>query len=269
MLVSTATITVTDLSLATAVARVREGAFALDVPAGWEQGRGAFGGVVVGAMARAAIASEPDAQRTLRAVSAEILSPVVAGPADVSVEVLKRGSGVSALDVRIRQDGEVRARGTFTLARTRVTDRDLAPRDPPTMRPFESVTRAPIAPPLGPAFAQHLDLRPTGALPFSGAPEPGAEGWVHAVTASSWGPPEWLALVDAYWPTILAIEPAPRPAVTLTFSAQLIADAPRGPLYYRARALGGRDGFVGELRELFAPDGTLVVVNPQVIAIVK
>jgi len=260
---------VTDLSLATAVARVREGAFVLDVPAGWEQGRGAFGGVVVGAMARAAIASEPEAQRTLRAVSAEILSPVVAGPAEVTVEVLKRGSGVTALDVRIRQDGEVRARGTFTLAKTRVEGRDLAPRDPPVIVPFESVARAPVGPPFGPAFGQHLDFRPTGPAPFSGAREPGAEGWVHALEASSWGPPEWLALVDAYWPTILATEPAPRPAVTLTYAAQILTDAPRGPLYYRARALGGRDGFVGELRELFAPDGTLVVVNPQVIAIVK
>lgn len=260
---------VTDLSVATGLGMRDDGALRFDVPAGWEQGRGAFGGVVVGAMARAAILREPDSDRRLRAVSAEILTPVVAGAAELSVEVLKRGSGVSALDVRLRQDGEVRARGTFTLARARVTDRDLASPDPPTIPPFESVPRAPVGPPITPAFTQHLDFRPTGPMPFSGASAPGAEGWIHAALASEWGPPEWLALVDAYWPTILAVEPAPRPAVTLTFSAQLATPPPRGPLYYRARALGAHDGFVGELRELFAPDGTLAVVNPQVIAIVK
>ncbi len=264
-----------DLSLVTRVARRTDGRFTLEVAAGWEQGRGAFGGLVVGAMARAAIACEPDEARTLRAVSAELVGPVQPGHAELVVETLRRGNGVTALDVRLLQRAqgggelEVQARATFTLAKTRVTDRELAAREPPLMPAFSTTTQAPIEPPLGPTFAQHFDFRPTGPLPFSGGSEPLVEGWIRAKKASSWGPPEWLALVDCYWPALLAIETGPRPAVTLTYTAHVVAEAPAGPLYYRARTIAGHDGFVSELRELYAPDGTLVVSNPQVIAIVK
>jgi hypothetical protein len=267
-----------DLSLATRITQLDATTFAQEVPLGWEQGRGAYGGLVVGAMARAAIASEPELERTLRAVSLEIVGPVQPGRALLRTELLRRGNGVTAIDVRLvqrlpgpdgREHDALQARGTFTLARTRTTDVQLAPAEPPTMPAFDTLPRAPVGPPLGPVFTQHFDFRVTGPAPFSGATEPRVEGWIHAPGASAWGPPEWLAMVDCYWPSPWSMAPAPRPAVTLTYTAHVVAEAPRGPLFYRARAVGGRDGFVSEVRELFAPDGTLVLVNPQVIAIVK
>jgi hypothetical protein len=267
-----------DLSLATRITRLDDTTFTQEVPVGWEQGRGAYGGLVVGAMARAAIACEPEAERTLRTVSLEIVGPVQPGRALLRTELLRRGNGVTAIDVRLVQrllapDGReqegLQARGTFTLARTRTTDVALEPDVRPTIPPFESVPRAPVGPPLGPVFARHFDFRVTGPTPFSGAAEPVVEGWIHAPGASEWGPSEWLAMVDCYWPSPWSMAPAPRPAVTLSYTAHVVRPPPRGPLFYRARALGGRDGFVSEVRELFAPDGRLVLVNPQVIAIVK
>lgn len=267
-----------DLSLATRIERLDEATFVQEVPTGWEQGRGAYGGLVVAAMARAAMASEPEVERTLRTVSLEIVGPVQPGRAMLHVEVLRRGHGVTAIDVRLRQrlraeDGierdALQARGTFTLARTRTTDLALGPREAPSMPSFDALPRAPIGPPLGPVFTRHFDFRPTGPAPFSGGSEPVVEGWIHAPGAFSWGPPEWLAMVDCYWPSPWSMAPAPRPAVTLTYTAHVVSSPPRGPLFYRARAVAGRDGFVSEVRELFAPDGSLVVVNPQVIAIVK
>ncbi|HEU4408007.1 MAG TPA: acyl-CoA thioesterase domain-containing protein [Polyangiaceae bacterium] len=62
------------------------------MPEGWQQGRGAFGGLVPGALTRAMAASEPEPARALRSLSAELLGPVPPGPADVGVEVLRRGS---------------------------------------------------------------------------------------------------------------------------------------------------------------------------------
>jgi hypothetical protein len=78
-----------------------------------------------------------------------------------------------------------------------------------------------------------------------------------------------LALVDAYWPSLMVLETAPRPLVTLTFTAQLLAVPERGPLYHRGRALAAQGGYLAELRELFTAEGRLVVVNQQVITIVK
>ncbi len=262
-----------DFTLASSVTRTNDGHFAIDVPSGWEQGRGAFGGLVVAALARAVIASEPDEARTLRTVSLEILSPLSpSSRALIRVEPLKRGSGVSAYDARILEDepggAAVRARATFTLATSRTRELDLDAR-PPEMRPYESVPVAPIGPPLGPVFTQHFEFRPTVGVPFSGDASTGVEGWVRPLACSEWGPPEWLAMVDTYWPTPILRTTTPRPMVTLNFAAHLVEAPPRGPLYFRSRASVGKDGFVDELRELFAPDGRLVVSNPQVIAIVK
>lgn len=261
-----------DLTLASAVSRAASDRFVWEVPPGWEQGRGAFGGIVVAALSRAVTQCEPDVERLVRAVSLEILSPVLAGTAEISVEELRRGNGVSAFEARVRQHEQgvevIRARATVTLAKARTSDRDLAP-TPPSFPAFESLPRAPITPPLAPTFTQHLDFRPIAGLPFSGADVALVEGWVHAPACSAWGPPEWLGLVDAYWPSPLVRETAPRPMVTLTYTAHVLDVPPRGPLYFRGRALAARDGFVSELRELYAPDGRLVVSNPQVIAIVK
>lgn len=262
-----------DLTLATHVTPIEPGRFVWSVPDHWQQGRGAFGGLVVAAMTRAAMASEVDAERAVRAIACEILAPVLAGEARVHVETLRRGAGVTALDVRVMQteDGAsvLRARGTVTLARTRNHDRDLQITEPPVRTDFDAAPRAPVGPPFAPTFTQHLDFRPLGPAPFSGASVPQVDGWIAAPRTSGWGPPELLALVDAYWPSLMVLETAPRPLVTLTFAAQLLAVPERGPLYHRGRALAAQDGYLAELRELFTADGRLVVANQQVITIVK
>ncbi len=263
-----------DLSLATAVTRTDDDRFSWVVPAGWEQGRGAFGGLVVAAATRAAMQAEPDADRLVRALSCEILAPVTAGHADVSVEALRRGNGVSAYEVRVVQKDasgadEVRARATVTLAKDRPADRDHQIVSAPTLSPYASLERAPLGPPFAPTFTQHLDFRPVGPLPFSGAKIPTAEGYISAPSASSWGPPEWLALVDSYWPTLMVLETGPRPLVTLTFHAQLLDVPAPGPFSYRGRAMAAKSGFLSELRELFDAEGRLIVSNVQAIAVVK
>jgi hypothetical protein len=263
-----------DLSLASAVTRADEDHFAWDVPSGWEQGRGVFGGLVVAATTRAAMHTEPDRDRIVRAISCEILAPVSAGLATVRVEALRRGNGVSAYEVRVIQkdatgQDEARARATITLAKDRPADRDHQVVVAPTLPRFDTLVRAPLGPPIAPTFTQHLDFRPVGPLPFSGATVAAAEGYLSAPKASSWGPPEWLALVDAYWPTLMVLEAGPRPLVTLTFHAQLLDAPAAGPFSYRGRALAAQHGFLSELRELFDARGRLIVSNVQTIAVVK
>ena len=48
--------------------RTATGGFVWNVPGGWEQGRGAFGGIVVGALTRAVEAVENDPVRRVRSV---------------------------------------------------------------------------------------------------------------------------------------------------------------------------------------------------------
>ena len=251
--------------------RLDSDTFSLDVPIGWEQGKGAFGGLVVGALVNAALQCESEAARVFRTVSAEIMGPVKTGQkAQIRVEVLRRGTGLTALDVKLSQDGEgVLARATVTLAKTRTADHVFDAVTKPIIPSFEQAMVAPVAPPMGPAFARHFEFRPTAGFPYSGASDAACEGFISPLCASSWGPAEWVALADCYWPSILALETAPRPTSTIGFTLHLLREPPRGPLFFRSKTLASRDGYITELRELFTPEGDLVLINPQVFAIVR
>ena len=58
--------------LATSLERLSDQTFSAIIPDGWQQGRGAFGGLVLGLLTRAMQAAEPDAQRTLRTLLGDL-----------------------------------------------------------------------------------------------------------------------------------------------------------------------------------------------------
>ena len=260
-----------DLSHVLTSTRLDETHFELEVPLSWEQGKGAFGGLVVGALVKAAMQCEPDPVRSFRTVSSEIVGPVKTGTkASIVVELLRRGTGLTAFDVKLSQEGEgVLARATVTLAKKRTEDHAFDAVEKPIIPSFEDALVAPVAPPMGPAFAQHFQFRPTRGFPFSGATESVTEGFISPLACVQWGPAEWVALADCYWPCILALETMPRPTSTIGFTLHLLREPPRGPLFFRAKTLASRDGYITDVRELFTLDGELVLINPQVFAIVR
>jgi hypothetical protein len=69
-----------------AVTPLGDGRFAADIPDGWQQGRGAFGGLVLAALLRAMEAAEDDRARVTRSLSGELCGPVLPGP----VEIVRR-----------------------------------------------------------------------------------------------------------------------------------------------------------------------------------
>ena len=263
-----------DLLLATSPAPSGEpGEFTLDVHPGWLQGRGAFGGLVLGAMARAMEACEPEKDRVLRSITGEIAGPVPVGVSQLRVTTVRRGSGVSTFRAEIARDGEAVAVATCVLGRARGTGHAFAPPAPVIPR-WEDVAVVPVGPPFAPEFTQFLEFRLTGPLPFSGAKEPAAAGFVRARRPlPSLGAPEIIALTDAYWPTMFAVEQAPRPMSTLAFTLQYFPPPspldPTLPLYYRATAIAGGDGFFVEHRELWTTTGHLLAHNPQTFVWIK
>jgi acyl-CoA thioesterase len=257
--------------------RLADGHFSIDVPDGWQQGRGAFGGLVVAYLARATEAALGDRSRPLRTVAAHIVGPLEPGPAEIAVEVLRAGSGVTTAAARIVQAGQVLAHAVCVHGKERATYAAPHSLPVPDMPPWRERAPLPAVAPLGPTFTQHLEYWPTGPLPYSGAPPdavPETAGWVRlrrpgrargAVTA--------VALIDAYWPGFLASARAPRAAATLAFSFESMADLdgldPDAPLFHRARILGGRAGYAVEARELWGEDRRLVALNQQVLVVMK
>jgi acyl-CoA thioesterase len=261
-----------DIARVTTPLRLDEGHFSLDVADGWQQGRGAFGGLVLGAMTRALEQHLARPEWPLRALNAEIFAPVVAAPAAIEVEMLRRGTGVATLSARLAQEGEARARATAAFGKPRLTDRESVFLEPPSMPPFEEVGVAPIGPPLGPAFAQHLEYRPTSP-PWNRGHQR-VEGWIRFREASRGiGAPEIVALCDSYYPAAWGTETTPRPMSTLAFTIEIVSDlaglGATDPYFYRAHVAAAHDGFSVEFRELWHEGGRLLALNQQVFVYVK
>lgn len=264
-----------DLLAASAPEPVSPGRFALRVPDGWQQGRGAFGGIVLAALVRAIEASEPDEGRAVRSVNAEIAGPVLPGAALVDVTEVRRGKGLSAWNATLSQDGQGLVRCSAVLARARNTDPPALYLPLPSPPPWTEVPAMEMSPASGvPVFTQHMEFRPMGPLPFSGAREPLAEGWIRARhPLPSLGAAELVALADAWWPAAIVTAPAPRPLGTVAFAAQVFQPSPpldpAAPLFYRGRVLADQDGYLAEHRELWSPDMRLVALNQQTIAWIR
>lgn len=263
-----------DFAIASRVERTGDLRFETHVPEGWAQGRGAFGGLVLAMLARALEASVGDAARSLRSISGEIVGPVLAGSAVIDVEIVRRGSGVTTLSAKLRQGDDVLACATGVFGKARGATRSSVALESPSPTPFDDVPRTRLSGPFGPSFAEHFDMRSTGPLPFSGGSEAVCSGWVRALSPPpALGMAEVIAYADAWWPATFSVEPAPRPMATIAFTLEPCVDPATLPageaLYYRARAISEREGFVVELRELWTADGRLVALNQQTFVIIK
>lgn len=248
-------------------------AFRLDVPEGWRQGRGAFGGYVIAALTRATDQLESDPERKLRSVTATIPAPVLSGSADIFVSPLRIGNGVSTWQSMLVQQAEVRAQATLVYGRERVQEPGWAPTAPVGQRHWSEVDVVHMRAPMGPEFAQHFEFRPTGPAPFSSGSDPIASGWIRNRPAlPRLEAADVLALLDAWWPASFSLESAPRPMATLTYTAELLRDPASlsdAPLFYRARSEAMHAGFCAEFRELWTEDGTLVGLNQQTFVMIR
>lgn len=254
--------------------RIEKGRWRIDIPEGWQQGRGAFGGFVVGIMIRAIEGELADPGRALRSLTAELCGPTQPGPADLKVEILRAGSAVTTVVCRLEQDGAVQAHAVGVLGKSRMTAQDGTHLAAPAPRTWRELEVLPVEPPMGPDFARHFEFRTEGPLPFSGGAKPVAEGWIRPKRPGTARDAAYLAAcVDAWWPALFTCETAPRPmatiAFTLDFTSPLTGPSANAPLFHRGRDVSIRDGYVTEVRELWSEDGRLLALNQQTFVIIK
>jgi len=254
-----------------------EGRLSWTVPDGWQQGRGAWGGLVVGAMARAVVASEPDHDRILRSVTAELVAPAVAGEHTIDVACVRRGSAVSTWKAVLTDEGDrTVAVMTAVLGATRRVDpapdydawQTVAPPPAPAPDGLPSIDLTGLG---GPVFMRHIDMRPVSGIPGEGR-RPEAVGWVSLREAVPMDATALVALVDAWWPAGLVAMTALRPIATVAFAANLVmdpVDVPSGPLLHHSFVTAAAEGFTSEVRRLWTPDGRLVVDNLQSIVLIS
>src|SRR3954449_2322002 len=98
--------TVSSYLKATGVSRTDDGTYSVELDAGWAIGGNPHGGYLMALVAKAAV-DAADSPHAL-AVSAHFLRPPRGGPAEVRVEVVKRGRTASTVRATLWQDDKAR-----------------------------------------------------------------------------------------------------------------------------------------------------------------
>lgn len=249
-------------------------AWVVELPDGWQQGRGAYGGLVVAALVRALEADgEPGEGKSLRSLHAVLCGPVQPGLATIRTEGLRTGTGTAFREARLVQGGEIQASALAVFGRARSADLDEKTVVMPAVAPAAGLPPAPIGPPLAPVFTAHFDYRPCyGNLPFTGAKEAVSGAWVRAKARGALdGAALAAVLLDALWPAPSVKMTVPRPIATVAFTMQVI-DGFADPDAHALLVVSSdvvHEGYFVEWRELWGADGRLIARNQQTIALIK
>jgi Thioesterase-like superfamily len=245
------------------------------VPDTWQQGRGSWGGLPIGAMVRAVALTEPDPARTVRTVSLQLIAPALVGDHEVQVEPARIGSGVSTWTVRVVDTAHATvALGSIITAAPRASAADRDERawsalTAPAALPWTSVPIAQTPPPF-PTFTQHLDFRVTSGIPLSGS-TPETTGWIDYRMPTPRTDASLLALVDAWYTVTIVAMTELLPISTVNFTASLLVDPatldPDEPLLHHGLISAAHGGFASEQRRLWTSDGRLVVDNLQTLVV--
>jgi len=253
---------------------------------GWQQGRGAWGGLTISRMAAEVAACEhPD--RSLRTLSAQIFEPVTVGDYLIGARCDRAGSAMSNWSVAVQRATDSRVVATAQVITGAARTSEIASKfdewgtaHMPDAPHFEAVPIVPVGPPFAPQFTQQLEFRPISALPLSGD-QATSLGWIRlpsrTVPGEYWSAAELMGIIDAWWPATYSVMESMRPMATVAFSVQLLIDplsippeaGERAPLLHEASVSSAFEGFTSELRRIWTSDGRLVAENLQSIVVIK
>ncbi|MEM6292799.1 MAG: thioesterase family protein [Myxococcota bacterium] len=243
--------------------------FFFDVPEGWMQGRSTFGGLTAAIMAALGRRVVPEADRSLRVFSTQLLAPVVPGQLRGEVSVLRSGRNITFTDVRLAQGDAVVARATPVFAKALSDALDIPPPPKPEVTPAESLQPIPYIPGFMPEFTQHVDMRwAEGATPYSGSETAAFVGHCRYRVPLG-GVAGLLALLDTWPAPSLGKASKPIPASTVSWTAHLLgvpADFEQWFTFQYETAVG-QNGLHTVVGRLYAEDGTLLGWTEQLVAV--
>jgi len=234
----------------------------LGVPEGWRQGRGAYGGLVIGALVRAIERDSPP-ERRVRSVTAELLAPLPEGTHAIEREELRRGNHVTIARAQIR--AYAHAVAVLAEARGSTSWQDLRAPDAPAHTQLRQLPTAAGFP----QFTQHFDYWIARGLPGDGGKE--LVAWLRPKNPGDARDAAFIAaMIDAIYPVVLT-RTGPRAVATLAYTLDIVGGLhglnPDAPLLYRGTAPVCADGYCLETRELWGEDGRLIAVNQQTFVI--
>jgi acyl-CoA thioesterase len=188
----------------------------------------------------------------------------------LQVQLLRQGRSALQMEARLMDGAHTAAVvvGVFGEAR------DSTVRvEPPLGKPAaQEGTELPFIPGVTPNFTQHYAYRwAEGGLPFSGSREPGSRIHLRQRDAGFVDEAHLVALADSIPPPALSLLDKPTPASTLSWSLEFVRHLPpqSAEHWWRMDAgiVAARDGYSSQDAHLYGPEGQLVALSRQVVAV--
>jgi acyl-CoA thioesterase len=236
----------------------------------WLQGRTAYGGLSAALCVEAALRTAK-ALPPLRSAQFTLIGPA-AGPLTMTAKELRRGKSAVFVGVDLEGEAGLAARAvlSFGVARpSAIAYGDLAM---PTVTPiaqspsFFPPDRNPIS------FQQHFESRIAGgARPVTPGAEPEYLIWFrHRDETAREGIVPLIALADAPPPAIMVMFPQFAPISTMTWSLDILSDAPQtedGWWLIRSKAETAAQGYSTQAMMVWNAKGEPVIAHRQNVAI--
>lgn len=246
------------------------------VAEGWGQGRATYGGLVAGLQLAAVTGRLGPDRAPLRSLTASFVAPVEPGEASIEVDVLRAGSRATQAASRLSQDGTVRSAVLASFGRGRDSTVAVGSHEAmPDLPAPGTVEPMPYAAGLMPDFLAHVELTLVdGGWPYSGADTSHMTGWMRFRQAPPhFGEEHLVGLADAWPPAVVQMLDAPAPASSLTWTLELVDDltadppAPDTHWAYGVRTDHAADGYAHTHARIWRPDGRLVAISRQTVAV--
>ncbi|MGX7696264.1 thioesterase family protein [Gordonia polyisoprenivorans] len=241
------------------------------IPAGWTQGRTAYGGLTAALAVVAAQQTDGAPLPALRAAQFAFTAPA-SETMTVRARRLREGRSVTSVSVKTRSGDSVAAQSTliFAGARDSSVEHTLIPR-PDVAGPQDcpSVGGRPGA---QPSFTDQFERRIAGgAIPVTKAVEPEVLWWMRHRDAQGVDPAVALvALGDSLPPAAMTAFSDWAPISTVMWSIDICADEavdPTGWFLLRSTSAVSRGGYSYQTMEAWDADGQLVMTGTQTVAI--
>ncbi len=264
------------LSVIDAIAE-QDGAYTLQAPPEWSQGRTLYGGMTTALSAVVAQRAAPGLP-PLRSAQVAFVGPA-SGRLSFTPGLLRQGKSSVILGVDCRSEAGMAARAIFTYGAERDSGiaHDFSARSDLAVAPPGPDACPPFAGPgvLTPTFFQNFDVRlAAGLLPASGGGAPDFTVWVRHLDAAGVDPVvALLALADAPPPAVMVQFKAFAPISTMTWGIDLFHPIAAGDAaaddwhLLRTHSEQAAHGYSLQAMEVWNAAGARVAAARQMVAL--
>ncbi len=245
------------------------------IDASWNQGRGAFGGLMAALLLEAMRERVADELRIARSLTVHFAAPAIS-PITINADVVRSGNRVTHATAKVEgDDGVVATFATASFCKPR-EGTHYANAAMPDVERAENLHDFPRGVAGVPTFFDHLDARFCGdVMPFSGSDKPRVAAWVrlHESDADDViDAPLAAFLLDTLPPAVGSTFVGPRPLasvdLTVHFFDRFEERVPASEFHLVSVASRwADDGYAEELRELWSPSGKLLAQCRELIAL--